>query len=122
MPNTKSPITSINRAISYRQSIVEALPKSSKFEPLMTIYLTDDTDKGELINGFKKNVFFVINSSPFQMIFFPSDRSDESKTNSDIGKSRCSRIFSNSDPTAPEEPKTATFNGLLGKYWDCLTL
>ena len=46
MPNTKSPITSINSAISYRKSIVEALPKSSKFEPLMTIYLTDDTDKG----------------------------------------------------------------------------
>jgi len=25
----------------------------------MTIYLTDDTDKGELINGFKNNVFFA---------------------------------------------------------------
>ena len=46
----------------------------------------------------------------------------ESKTNSDIGKSRCSRILSNSDPTAPEDPKTATFNGLLGKNGDCLTL
>ena len=40
MPNTKSPITSINSAISYRKSIVEALPESSKFEPLMTIYST----------------------------------------------------------------------------------
>ena len=40
MPNTKSPITTINRAISYKKSIVEALPESSKFEPLMTIYLT----------------------------------------------------------------------------------
>ena len=40
----------------------------------------------------------------------------------DIGKSRCSRILSNSDPTAPEDPKTATFNGLLGKNGDCLTL
>ena len=56
------------------------------------------------------------------MIFFPSDRSDESNTNSDNGKSRCSRILSNSDPTAPEDPKTATFNGLLGKNGDCLTL
>ena len=67
-------------------------------------------------------VFFVTNYSPFQIIFFPSERSDESKTNSDIGKSRCSRILSNSDPTAPEDPKTATFNGLLGKNGDCLTL
>ena len=56
MPNTKSPITSINSAISYRKSIVEALPERSKFEPLMTIYLTDDTDKGELISGFKNNI------------------------------------------------------------------
>ena len=46
MPNTKTPITSIGSAISFRKSIVEALPESSKFEPLMTIYLTDDTDKG----------------------------------------------------------------------------
>ena len=59
MPNTKIPITSINSAISYRKSIVEALPESSKFEPLMTMYLTDATDKGELINGFKNNVFFA---------------------------------------------------------------
>ena len=58
MPNTKSPITSINSAISYKKSIVEALPESSKFEPLMTMYLTDETDKGELINGFKNDVFF----------------------------------------------------------------
>ena len=66
--------------------------------------------------------FFVSYSSPFQIIFFPSERSDESKTISDIGKSRCSRILSNSDPTAPEDPKTATFNGLLGKNGDFLTL
>jgi len=59
MPNTKSPITSINSAISYRKSIFEALPESSKFEPLMTIYLTDNTDEGELINGFKNNVFLA---------------------------------------------------------------
>jgi len=64
MPNTKSPITSINSAISYRKAIVEALPESSKFEPLMTIYLTDDTDKGELINGFKNNVFFAAKLYP----------------------------------------------------------
>jgi len=64
MPNTKSPITSINSAISYRKSIFEALPESSKFEPLMTMYLTDDTDKGELINGFKNNVFFAAKLYP----------------------------------------------------------
>ena len=64
MPNTKSPITSINSAISYKKSIVEALSESSKFEPLMTIYLTDETDKEELINGFKNNVFFAAKLYP----------------------------------------------------------
>ena len=58
MPNTKTPITSVESAISYKKSIVESLPESSKFEPLMTMYLTDETDKSELINGFKNNIFF----------------------------------------------------------------
>ena len=49
MPNTKTPITSVESAISYKKSIVEALPESSKFEPLMTMYLTDETNKGELL-------------------------------------------------------------------------
>ena len=64
MPNTKTPITSVERAISYKKSIVEALPESSKFEPLMTMYLSDETDKGELINGFKNNVFFAAKLYP----------------------------------------------------------
>ena len=64
MPNTKTPITSINSAISYKKSIVEVLPKSSKFEPLMTIYLTDETDQGELLNGFKNNVFLAAKLYP----------------------------------------------------------
>ena len=64
MPNTKTPITSVEGAISYKRSIVEVLPESSKFEPLMTIYLTDETDKEELINGFKNNVFFAAKLYP----------------------------------------------------------
>ena len=64
MPNTKSPITSIERAISYKESIVEAIPESSKFQPLMTMYLTDETDKEELINGFKNDVFFAAKLYP----------------------------------------------------------
>jgi dihydroorotase len=64
MPNTKSPITTINSAISYKKSITELIPESSKFEPLMTMYLTDETDKEELINGFKNNVFFAAKLYP----------------------------------------------------------
>ena len=64
MPNTKTPVASIDKAISYKKFIAEALPKGSKFEPLMTIYLTDETDKEELINGFKNNVFFAAKLYP----------------------------------------------------------
>ena len=53
MPNTKNPITTINKAISYKKSIQEALPENSNFEPLMTIYLTDETDKYELKAAFQ---------------------------------------------------------------------
>jgi len=64
MPNTKNPITSITKAISYKKSISEILPKNSKFDPLMTIFLTDETDKDELIRGYKNNVFFAAKLYP----------------------------------------------------------
>ncbi len=64
MPNTKNPITSVERAISYKKSIVDVLSESSKFEPLMTMFLTDETNKEELINGFKKNIFFAAKLYP----------------------------------------------------------
>ncbi|ABM71842.1 Dihydroorotase [Prochlorococcus marinus str. MIT 9515] len=64
MPNTKNPITSINKCISYKKSISEGLPENSKFEPLMTIYLTDETIKDELIEGFKNDVFFAAKLYP----------------------------------------------------------
>ena len=64
MPNTKDPITSIKRCISYKKSICEALSENSTFEPLMTIYLTDQTIKDELIEGFNNNVFFAAKLYP----------------------------------------------------------
>ena len=64
MPNTKNPIISIKECISYKKSISEALPKNSNFEPLMTIYLTDETVKDELVEGFQNNVFFAAKLYP----------------------------------------------------------
>ncbi len=64
MPNTKNPITSIKKCISYKKSISEALTGNSTFEPLMTIYLTDETIKDELIEGFKNKVFFAAKLYP----------------------------------------------------------
>lgn len=61
MPNLKPPVTTTAQALAYRQRIIEALPAGSKFEPLMTLYLTDRTDPAEVdkakasgaIHGFK---------------------------------------------------------------------
>ena len=58
MPNTKVPITNIERALSYRDYIIKALPKGSDFNPLMTIYLTDETNREELKNGYVNRIFF----------------------------------------------------------------
>ena len=43
MPNLKPPVTTPEQARAYRQRILEALPAGSRFEPLMTLYLTDNT-------------------------------------------------------------------------------
>lgn len=42
MPNLTPPITSIKAAEKYRQQIIDCIPKGEQFEPLMTLYLTDD--------------------------------------------------------------------------------
>jgi dihydroorotase len=48
MPNLAPPITTTALALAYRQRILEALPAKTKFEPLMTLYLTDHTDPSEM--------------------------------------------------------------------------
>ena len=48
MPNLRPPVTTTALAISYRERILAALPKDSNFEPLMTLYLTDNTDADEI--------------------------------------------------------------------------
>lgn len=48
MPNLKSPVTTTQQAVGYRQRICAALPEGSSFEPLMTLYLTDSTAPDEI--------------------------------------------------------------------------
>jgi len=43
MPNLKPPVTTLAQALAYRERILAALPPGMSFEPLMTLYLTDDT-------------------------------------------------------------------------------
>lgn len=48
MPNLRPPVTTVAAALAYRERILAALPAGLKFEPLMTLYLTDNTPADEI--------------------------------------------------------------------------
>jgi len=51
MPNLKPPVTTVDAAIAYRDRIVSALPAGTDFTPLMTLYLTDNTQPAEIVKA-----------------------------------------------------------------------
>ncbi|HHC73263.1 MAG TPA: dihydroorotase [Thiotrichales bacterium] len=48
MPNLKPPVTTVAAARAYRERILAALPEGNRFEPLMTLYLTESTPPAEI--------------------------------------------------------------------------
>ena len=48
MPNLRPPVTSAAQAVAYRERIQAAVPAGVKFEPLMTLYLTDNLPPDEI--------------------------------------------------------------------------
>jgi dihydroorotase len=48
MPNLRPPVTTTQLALAYRERIMAALPAGARFEPLMTLYLTDNTPPEEI--------------------------------------------------------------------------
>ncbi|HAS52087.1 MAG TPA: dihydroorotase [Gammaproteobacteria bacterium] len=48
MPNLRPPVTTAEQALAYRQRILEAVPPGRDFQPLMTLYLTDQTSPAEI--------------------------------------------------------------------------
>ncbi|QTD46024.1 dihydroorotase [Ottowia testudinis] len=48
MPNLRPPVTTTAQALSYKERIAQAVPAHAGFEPLMTLYLTDNTPPGEI--------------------------------------------------------------------------
>jgi dihydroorotase len=48
MPNLRPPVTTVDAALAYRDRIRRAAGPSSRFEPLMTLYLTDNTSADEI--------------------------------------------------------------------------
>jgi dihydroorotase len=64
MPNLDPPVVTAADAAAYRQRIQAALPADSRFEPLMTCYLTDDTDPDDVAQGHADGIFAAVKLYP----------------------------------------------------------
>lgn len=64
MPNLRPPITTTAQALEYRLRIVAALPAGAKFEPLMTLYLTDNTSAEEIRKAKQSGVVHAVKYYP----------------------------------------------------------
>ena len=51
MPNLRPPVTTVAQAVAYRDRIRAAVPAGLAFEPLMTLYLTDELPPGEIVRA-----------------------------------------------------------------------
>jgi dihydroorotase len=64
MPNLVPPVRTTADATAYRQRLLSALPTGNGFTPLMTCYLTDDTDPDDVERGFTEKVFTGVKLYP----------------------------------------------------------
>ncbi len=66
MPNLKPPVVTTDMALAYRARILAALPAAlqSGFEPLMTLYLTDNTPPAEIIRAKESGVVHGVKLYP----------------------------------------------------------
>ncbi len=51
MPNLRPPVTTTEQALAYRSRILDAVPAGWTFEPLMTLYLTNNTSPDEIVRA-----------------------------------------------------------------------
>jgi dihydroorotase len=82
MPNLKPPVTDTARALAYRDRIVAALPAGSDFQPLMTLYLTDNSRPEEIRRARASGVVFAVK-------YYPAGAT----TNSDSGVTDIRKCF-----------------------------
>ena len=82
MPNLRPPIVTTQQALHYRERILAALPDGAAFEPLMTLYLTDDTPPEEIARA-------KLSGRVFGVKLYPAGAT----THSDAGVTRLSRCF-----------------------------
>lgn len=58
MPNLKIPVTTVAMAQDYQQRIISQIPPQRHFQPLMTLYLTDQTTPDDIILAKKSGIIF----------------------------------------------------------------
>ncbi|MDB5554948.1 MAG: dihydroorotase [Rhizobium sp.] len=64
MPNLVPPVVTTADAKAYRERIRTALPAGDKFEPLMTLYLTEGTDPDDVEEGAKSGLVTAVKLYP----------------------------------------------------------
>ncbi len=64
MPNLKPPVRTVADAGAYYQRIVQAIPAGMQFEPLMTLYLTDNTSAEEIFQASKSGFIKAVKYYP----------------------------------------------------------
>jgi dihydroorotase len=82
MPNLRTPVTTTALAAAYRERILGALPKRSRFEPLMTLYLTDNTGAEEIARAKRSGIVHGVK-------YYPAGAT----TNSDSGVTSIGRVY-----------------------------
>ncbi|OLE19282.1 MAG: dihydroorotase [Betaproteobacteria bacterium 13_1_20CM_3_63_8] len=82
MPNLKPPVRTTEEALAYRSRILAALPAGASFEPLMTLYLTDDTPPEEIARAKRSGKVCGVK-------LYPAGAT----THSEAGVTRLSRCF-----------------------------
>src|ERR671919_3149940 len=82
MPNLKPPVRTTYQALDYRERILASLPQGASFEPLMTLYLTDDTPAEEIARA-------KLSGRVHGVKLYPAGAT----THSDAGVTRISRCF-----------------------------
>ena len=64
MPNLVPPVVTVADAVAYRGRIADAIPEGRDFTPLMTLYLTEDTDPGDVVTGAREGIITAVKLYP----------------------------------------------------------
>ncbi len=64
MPNLVPPVVTMQDATAYRERIMKALPEGMNFTPLMTLYLTENTDPKDVEAGHKSGLITALKLYP----------------------------------------------------------